>query len=144
MIKLSFAFTAAMSASILAAAAEPALHSFKKIQLTDEFWAEGAGFGDFNHDGKMDVVYGPFWWAGPDFKTHHEIYPATKTSKFKKADGTEATIRGYKGSLARENDYSDNFCTWGHDVSGDCWDDVLVVGLPSTDLRYYENPKGAK
>src|SRR4051812_5129712 len=32
---------------------------FKKIQLSDQFWAEGANFGDFNKDGKMDVVSGP-------------------------------------------------------------------------------------
>ncbi len=144
MTKLAFALSGALSAAFLATAADPSLHTFKKIQLTDEFWAEGASFGDFNRDGRMDVVYGPFWWEGPDFKTRHELSPSTKTSKFKKADGTEATIRGYKGSLANENDYSDNFFTWGDDVNGDGWDDVLVVGLPSTDLRYYENPKGAK
>ena len=39
---------------------------FTKIQLTDQFWAEGAAFGDFNKDGKNDVCYGPYWWAGPD------------------------------------------------------------------------------
>jgi len=38
------------------------------------FWAEGAAFGDFNKDGKMDVVYGPYWWEGPDFKVRHTIY----------------------------------------------------------------------
>src|SRR4029079_18682058 len=32
------------------------LHSFKKTQLTDKFFSEGANFGDFNHDGVMDIV----------------------------------------------------------------------------------------
>src|SRR5215472_5754156 len=45
-----------MLAALLAAAplivsATDVTHSFKKIQLTDKFWAEGANFGDFNHDG---------------------------------------------------------------------------------------------
>ena len=35
------------------------LHSFKKLQLTDKFFSEGASFGDFNHDGVMDIVSGP-------------------------------------------------------------------------------------
>ena len=28
---------------------------FKRLQLTDKFYAEGASAGDFNKDGKMDV-----------------------------------------------------------------------------------------
>ena len=48
------------------------LHTFKKIRATDQFWAEGAAIGDFNHDGKMDVVSGAYWYEGPDFKKHHE------------------------------------------------------------------------
>jgi hypothetical protein len=144
MIKLTLSLVVAMSAASTLPAADYAVHTFRKIQLTDEFWAEGANYGDFNHDGKMDVVYGPFWWEGPDFKMRHELYAATKTSTIKKPDGTEAAIRGYKGALSQENDYADNFFTWTHDVNADGWDDVLVVGMPGTDLRFYENPKGAK
>ena len=32
---------------------------FTRLQLTDEFWAEGIAAGDFNRDGKQDVAYGP-------------------------------------------------------------------------------------
>jgi hypothetical protein len=39
-------------------------HTFKKHQLSDQFWSEGANFGDFNKDGKGDVVSGPYWWKG--------------------------------------------------------------------------------
>src|SRR6266851_10105064 len=89
--------------------AKDATHTFKKIQLTDRFWSEGATFGDFNHDGKMDVVSGPYWYEGPDFKKRHEYYPATKTFKRKTADGKEETIEGFEGALGSNNTYSDNF-----------------------------------
>ena len=58
-------------------AAEPyVLHSFKKLQLSDQFFSEGATFADFNRDGAMDVVSGPYWYAGPKFTERHEYLPA--------------------------------------------------------------------
>src|SRR3954467_14919615 len=104
--------------------------TWKKQQLTDKFYSEGMAAGDFNKDGKMDVVYGPYWWEGPDFKTRHTIYPDTVRSKVKKADGTEIEIAGYKGALSHENSYSDNFLTYTYDFNGDGWTDVLVLGFP--------------
>src|SRR6185503_20107536 len=92
-----------IAVSILGLAVLPAahgkdlVHTFKKVTLTDKFWAEGANIGDFNRDGKMDVVSGPFWYEGPDFKKRHEIYPANASFKAKKADGTEETIPGFEG-----------------------------------------------
>ncbi|HSU65738.1 MAG TPA: hypothetical protein VLJ39_02600, partial [Tepidisphaeraceae bacterium] len=51
---------------------------WKKIVLTDKFYGEGANLGDFNHDGKIDVVSGPYWYEGPDFSPEkkHEFMPA--------------------------------------------------------------------
>src|SRR2546423_4786269 len=85
------------------------VHTFKKIQLTDQFWSEGANIGDFNHDGKMDVVSGPFWYEGPDFRKRHEFTDAMESFKKKNPDGTETTIPGYEGALGHENTYSQNF-----------------------------------
>lgn len=116
---------------------------FKKQQLTDEFWAEGVAIGDLNKDGATDVVYGPYWFQGPDFKTRHKIYPDVKTSKVKKEDGTEATIRGFKGAGTGENDYSDNFITYTHDIDRDGWLDVLVLGFPGKEAFWYQNPQKA-
>lgn len=118
------------------------LHTFKKVQATDLFWAEGADIGDFNHDGKMDAVAGPFWYEGPDFKTRHEIYPATASFKHKNGDGTEETIPGFEGALGVNNAYSDCFLTYAYDFNGDGWTDVIVYGFPGTEVAWYENPKG--
>jgi hypothetical protein len=115
---------------------------FKKIQLTDQFWAEGATFGDFNKDGKGDVAVGPYWWAGPDFQKRSVIYPDAKRSKIKKADGTETEIPGFKGALSNENDYSDNFIAYTADFNADGWDDILVIGFPGKEAFWYQNPQG--
>src|SRR4051812_2742130 len=107
-----------------------ALHSFKKIQLTDQFWSEGASFGDFNHDGKIDIVSGPFWYEGPGFKTRHEYYPATEKFTVKKADGTEEKIPGFEGALGSNNTYSKNFIAFAYDFTADAWPDILILGFP--------------
>jgi hypothetical protein len=119
-------------------------HSFKKIALTDKFWAEGAAFGDFNHDGNFDVVSGPYWYEGPEFKVRHEYYPATKSFALKKADGTEEKIEGFEGGLGVNNAYSDNFFAFTYDLNGDGWDDILILGFPGQEATWYENPKGQK
>ncbi len=125
-----------------AAAADKTLHAFRKIQLTPEFWAEGAHVGDFNRDGQRDVAYGPFWFAGPDFKIRHEYRPATNCFKVRAPDGAEQTIPGYEGALGTRNAYSDCFFTWTHDFNGDGWTDILTVGIPGEQAWWFENPRG--
>src|SRR3954468_21141480 len=78
-------------------------------QLTDNFWAEGATAADVNKDGKTDVLYGPYWFEGPDFKKRHLIYPDTLRTKAKLEDGTEKEIEGFHGAKSTTNAYSDNF-----------------------------------
>src|SRR5690349_19061265 len=48
---------------------------FEKRWLSGQFFGEGANFGDFNHDGKLDVVSGPYIWDGPEFKNRREYMP---------------------------------------------------------------------
>ena len=97
------------------------LHSFDRIRLTSEYYAEGGNFGDLNHDGKPDVVAGPYWYEGPEFKQAREIYPPKPQDR---------------------NRYADNFFSWVYDFNGDGWNDVFVVGFPGTPAYVYENPKG--
>lgn len=131
-----------MSASLVASAKDHFLHSFKKIQLTDKFWSEGASFGDFNRDGRMDIVSGPYWYEGPDFKKRHEYYPAATTFKRKAADGTEETVPGFEGALGFNNAYSDNFFAFVYDFNRDGWPDILIIGFPGENTSWYENPRG--
>ena len=77
----------ALGLAVPVLAADRELITWKKQVLTPEFWAEGAGIGDFNKDGSKDVVSGPYWYEGPQFTRRHEIYPAGKTFVVKGPDG---------------------------------------------------------
>jgi hypothetical protein len=90
----------------------------------------------------MDVVYGPFWFEGPDFKNRHSYADDTHTSKVKKEDGTEITIQGFKGALSNENEYSKNFFAYTHDFNADGWTDILILGFPGAESWWFENPQG--
>jgi hypothetical protein len=118
------------------------LSVFKRIQLNDLFWSEGANFADLNNDGHNDVISGPWWWEGPDFKIRHEIYPATATFQLKPGPMTTLTVPGFEGALGAKNTYSDNFFVWTYDFRKSGWKDILVVGFPGQDTSWFENPRG--
>jgi hypothetical protein len=104
--------------------AESPVPTFKKVRLTDKFYAEGAYYADFNKDGKLDVVAGPYWYEGPDFQTKHEIRPP----------------QAFDPKNSKK--YSDNFLTYTGDFNGDGWPDVLCIPEPGGDAYWYENPAG--
>ncbi len=139
---LAVAIAIAAAGLLPAPAADYTIHTWKKIQLSEHFWSEGANYGDFNKDGKMDIVSGPYWWAAPDFKERHEYYPAAKSWMKKKADGSEEKIPGFKGALSKENAYSDNFIAYSHDINRDGWTDILILGFPGAASYWHENPQG--
>lgn len=97
------------------------LHRFDTKQLSDVFYAEGANVGDFDKDGTLDLVSGPYWYAGPDFVERHTFFE----------DEPSDPLR-----------YSTNFFPHVYDFNGDSWDDILIIGFPGKEARWYVNPQG--
>ncbi|RZU42400.1 FG-GAP-like repeat-containing protein [Edaphobacter modestus] len=99
---------------------------FRKQRLSNFYYSWGTAAADFNHDGVLDVLSGPYIYYGPDYRKSREIYYAISsnpTTEF----ATDATME---------------FAT---DVNGDGWPDVITVmfgGGPGVQL--YINPKGEK
>jgi hypothetical protein len=124
-IKLSICVLCVLRASVLNpsfAKAETA-PNFEKRWLSGQFFGEGANFGDFNHDGKMDVVSGPYIWDGPDFTLKHEYMAPAPSDPL---------------------GYSRNFFAYAVDVNHDGWNDIIIIGFPGEEAFWYENPKDSK
>jgi hypothetical protein len=137
--------SALLAFCVLAAApgaADDEIHTFRRIQLSDQFWSEGANFGDLNRDGVNDIISGPWWWEGPEFTKRHEYYPATATFKLKLGPMTSVTVPGFEGALGKENTYSNNFFAWAYDFNTDGWNDILIIGFPGRETSWFENPTG--
>lgn len=132
---------AAISGGSLFATAEE-IRTFKRIQLNDQFWCEGANFGDLNKDGVNDLISGPWWYEGPDFKKRHEFYPAATTFNLKLGPMTTLKVPGFEGTLGVANRYSENFFVWAYDFNRDGWNDILLIGFPGQDTSWFENPQG--
>jgi hypothetical protein len=102
--------------------AEDQACSFTKIRITDKFCSEGANFADINHDGKPDVISGPFWYEGPDFQKKHQYM---------------------EGSELDPHKYSNCFFVFVHDFDGDGWTDIFVVGFPGAEAWWFRNPQSS-
>lgn len=137
-MKLPAVCVVILSVIISVSAKDYSLHSFKKTQLTTEFWSEGATMGDFNHDGKPDIAAGPFYYAGPDFQQRQEFMPPpAKGYDRKGSEGKVDKVGGYD-----PHGYSKNFFAYTYDFNKDGWDDIIILGFPGEDSSWFENPKG--
>lgn len=106
--------------SLLAPLTALADDAWESKTLLPDFHAEGGAVGDLNGDGKADLAYGPFWFAGPDF---------AEAKRFTSGE-----------PFVAEKGYSDNFFAYIHDVNGDGKNDILVYGFPGKEARLYLNP----
>ena len=102
-------------------AAEPGEVWFEKQQLTDKYYCDGVDTGDIDKDGHLDIVAGPFWYAGPEFQKANAFYKPVELEPAKSP--------------------SDSMFSLVHDFNGDGWLDILVLGRVHVHKAYwYENP----
>lgn len=95
---------------------------FRMQHINDFYYGWSATAADINHDGILDIVSGPFYYLGPDYKVSREIY-FSKTSDVS-SQLTPAMV---------------NFA---YDYTADGWPDVLIAnGRP---MSLYVNPRGEK
>ena len=92
---------------------------FETAVLSEEFFSEGACVTDIDGDEHLDVVSGPYWYAGPDFRRRQAYAPAAPLS-----------IRGY----------STYFFSFAADFNADGRTDILAVGMPGQAAYWFENP----
>lgn len=108
-----------ISACLPAVALSASTVTFTKQQLDTRFFSEGTAVADVNRDGHLDVLAGPYWFAGPDFVKKYEI----------------------RAPLAYDPEsYSDAFIMGAHDFDGDGLTDVLQIGWPGREALWFRNP----
>jgi hypothetical protein len=94
--------------------------NYQMLRLTPFYYSFASGAADFDRDGHMDIVSGPFIFLGPDFTKAREFYLALSTNP--------------------STNFSSNWLEFAGDFSGDGWPDVLLASTSGT--RLYVNPKG--
>jgi len=99
---------------------------FRMQRLSPYYYSWSADAADFNHDGKIDVVSGPFIYFGPDYTKNREIYPAQAYNV-----STQYSMK--------------DWVQHAYDFTGDGWADVLTTshaGGGKDGAVLYVNPKG--
>ena len=103
---------------------EEVSNNFRIQRLNEHYYAWSQAAADFNHDGVLDVVAGPYIYFGPDYTKSEEIYLARTVNP--------------------SNQYaSDAWVELAYDFTGDGWPDVLTTShSQGAGAILYVNPKG--
>ncbi len=95
---------------------------FRMQRLNEFYYAWSAAADDFDHDGSLDVVAGPYIYFGPDYTKYREI------------------LMAHTWNPSREY-ANDCMVQYAGDMTGDGWSDVICSNL-GTPVFLYVNPKG--
>ena len=120
-----------MAASATTGFSQESPVKWERIKFEDAFRAEGVAVGDFNQDGRLDITNGEAWYDAPADANMYKT--GNWTMRPLRAEG----IRRYINDGA----YSNNFALWSYDISGDGWQDIIVIGFPGVPCHWFENPQ---
>ena len=94
-----------------------------------QFRSEACGVADFNNDGRLDIVAGPYWYEAPSWRPHEF------RSLEGKADAKGKTYRVDEKGVG----YWDDFMNVPLDVDGDGFTDVVTCCWFSKEIDWYRN-----
>ena len=95
---------------------------FRMQHLNEFHYGDAIAAGDLNNDGYADIVAGPVYYLGPDFKVAREIDEAQPLDP---------------------TDYGRVICAYVSDFTGDGWNDVVEISMwPGSPAYLYVNPRG--
>lgn len=126
---------------LASASAEDTPVKWERIKLEEIFRAEGVAVADINRDGHMDIINGEAWYENP--LGNRELIEKKKDRAYYQSGNwpmhplRDVGIRRY----IADGDYSNNFALWTYDISGDGWQDVIVIGFPGVPCHWFENPQ---
>ena len=92
---------------------------FKKVTLTKKFYGEAIHLVDLNRDGEMDLISGPYIYAGPDFTSKKPYYEVEEVDPHK---------------------YAENYFIMTYDFNGDGHLDIFKFGRAGNQANWYANP----